>query len=328
MFQNRGWDVLIISTTYLRILKWGFNMRREKLETAKHCECGCGELPKPGNRFVHGHNGKFASFSEVTINKALQTKKERKAKRRSIGQPCECGCGKWTSPYRRFISGHNMKGKTKENHSGLASKSEKIKGRTKETHPYLTAMAWRKGRTKNDDAGIASQARKMTGRTKENHPGRAIASQKLVGRTKENDSGRASQAEKMTGRTKENHPGIAAQAEKMYGSGNSMYGKCGPLSPSWQGGITNEPYCQVWGDKEYKEDIKARDNYQCQNPDCWKNEFKDLLVIHHINYNKKDCIPSNLITLCRSCNMRANFNRDFWQNFYSCIVETKQVVNL
>lgn len=306
-------------------------MKREKLETAEHCECGCGELPKSGNRFVHGHNGRFVSLSEASINKGLRTKMERKAKRRSIGQPCECGCGGWTSPYRRFISGHNIKGKTKENYPGLASKSEKIKGRTKETHPYLSAMAWRKGRTKNDNAGIAAQSEKITGRTKENHPGRAITARKLTGRTKKTDPGRAAQAEKMRGRTKKNHPGIAAQAEKIRGSGNFMYGKRGPLSPAWQGGITNEPYCQVWGDKEYKEDIKARDKHECQNPDCWENEFKVLLVVHHVNYNKKDCGPFNLITLCRSCNTRANFNRHFWRNFYSCLMASKQmsaVVNL
>ena len=38
---------------------------------------------------------------------------------------------------------------------------------------------------------------------------------------------------------------------------------------------------------------------------------------YHINYNKKDCRPKNLITLCRSCNARANFNMFIWQFFYN-----------
>jgi hypothetical protein len=82
----------------------------------------------------------------------------------------------------------------------------------------------------------------------------------------------------------------------------------------WKGGISCEPYCSVWKDKEYKEDIKARDNYKCQNPDCWKTSEK--LVIHHIDYDKKNCKPGNLITLCNSCNVRSNFNRERWQKLY------------
>lgn len=85
--------------------------------------------------------------------------------------------------------------------------------------------------------------------------------------------------------------------------------------PQWKGGISCEPYCDAWADKEYKESIKARDNYECQNPDCWKTNF--VLTIHHIDYDKKNCGPDNLITLCRSCNARANFNRKYHKQLYS-----------
>jgi len=92
-------------------------------------------------------------------------------------------------------------------------------------------------------------------------------------------------------------------------------GKCGPDSNNWQGGISFEPYCHIWGDKEYKESIKMRDNYKCQNDDCWRTAKR--LSIHHIDYEKKNCHPENLITLCISCNSRANKNRDFWQKYYT-----------
>ena len=115
------------------------------------------------------------------------------------------------------------------------------------------------------------------------------------------------------------------------GKNNGFYGKkhteetkkkiakhfIGPKSNFWKGGIANEPYCPIWGDKKYKENIKARDNYKCQNPDCWGNS--DTLNIHHIDYNKKNCTPDNLITLCVSCNARANINRDYWKNIYQRI---------
>lgn len=91
--------------------------------------------------------------------------------------------------------------------------------------------------------------------------------------------------------------------------------RSGSSHPNWEGGISCEPYCDVWADKEYKESIKERDNHQCQNPDCWETMQRDLTA-HHIDYNKKNCGPENLITLCRSCNSRANYSRDYWQKLY------------
>lgn len=85
--------------------------------------------------------------------------------------------------------------------------------------------------------------------------------------------------------------------------------------PSWKGGIAYEPYCNVWGDEEFKKDIKKRDDYKCQNSDCWGKT--DRLCVHHIDYDKKNCHPNNLLTLCLSCNARANFNRKFWESKFA-----------
>ena len=41
-----------------------------------------------------------------------------------------------------------------------------------------------------------------------------------------------------------------------------------------------------------------------------------VLHIHHIDYNKNNCSHINLITLCSSCNTRANYNKSYWKNFY------------
>ena len=96
----------------------------------------------------------------------------------------------------------------------------------------------------------------------------------------------------------------------------------GPNSPTWKGGISCEPYCDAWADKEYKEDIKARDNYECQNPDCWKTGA--VLCLHHVDYDKKNCAPTNLISICKSCNARANFNREWYTRFYRKILIKKE----
>ena len=90
---------------------------------------------------------------------------------------------------------------------------------------------------------------------------------------------------------------------------------------NWQGGISCDPYCDVWTDREYKESILERDDHTCQNPDCW--ETSKRIMLHHINYNKKDCHPNNLIAVCGSCNIRANFNRKYWQKLYQGIIKEK-----
>jgi hypothetical protein len=92
----------------------------------------------------------------------------------------------------------------------------------------------------------------------------------------------------------------------------------GPGNPGWKGGISCEPYCEVWLDRDFKESIRIRDNYECQNPFC--NGKSTNLCIHHIDYNKKNCHPSNIITICRSCNAIANFNREWHTSFYKEIM--------
>ena len=87
----------------------------------------------------------------------------------------------------------------------------------------------------------------------------------------------------------------------------------GENNPSWKGGICNEPYC-IEFTPDFKDVVKSRDGHRCQNPDC--NGTSATLTVHHINYIKKDCELSNLICLCVSCNSRANFDREKWQQFY------------
>jgi len=89
--------------------------------------------------------------------------------------------------------------------------------------------------------------------------------------------------------------------------------------PNWQGGISYEPYCPIWKDKEYKHDIRERDGNRCLNPYCDSKKSNDL-VIHHIDYNKKNCGPNNLITVCRSCNFKANIDREWHTAWYNAII--------
>ena len=49
-------------------------------------------------------------------------------------------------------------------------------------------------------------------------------------------------------------------------------------------------------------------------------EFIKKLDCHHIDYNKKNCSLNNLITLCRSCHMKTNTNRNYWINYFNSLL--------
>jgi len=76
----------------------------------------------------------------------------------------------------------------------------------------------------------------------------------------------------------------------------------------------------------YKEYIKYRDGYRCLNPVCNYLINPSNLVVHHINYNKKDCNPLNLITICNSCNTTANYNRTWHKAWYQAIVLRRYIL--
>lgn len=102
----------------------------------------------------------------------------------------------------------------------------------------------------------------------------------------------------------------------------SLFGRfCGENSPSWKGGLTAEPYCIVWIDPEYKNYIFERDGYRCLSPSCVHKSCR--LGRHHIDYNKKNCNKTNLITLCTSCNSKANFDREWHTGWYRAILSKR-----
>lgn len=91
---------------------------------------------------------------------------------------------------------------------------------------------------------------------------------------------------------------------------------------NWKGGISFEPYCNKFNDK-LKETIRNRDDRTCQLCGCDESEYKHS--VHHIHYDKENCEP-DLITLCRACNAKVNFNRDYWEGFFMNILKEKGFV--
>jgi GT2 family glycosyltransferase len=84
-------------------------------------------------------------------------------------------------------------------------------------------------------------------------------------------------------------------------------------NPNWRGGTAREGYDYIFNDK-LKGKIRERDNHSCQI--CGIKESYKNHDIHHIDYNKKNSIPLNLITLCESCHAKTNFNRESWKEFF------------
>jgi len=96
------------------------------------------------------------------------------------------------------------------------------------------------------------------------------------------------------------------------GKKSSMYGRTADKCPAWRGGISKLPYAFSFT-PELKELVKKRDGYMCQFPDCGTD--KDLAV-HHIDYQKMNNDPKNLITLCKCHNSKVNFDREHWTNYF------------
>ena len=97
-----------------------------------------------------------------------------------------------------------------------------------------------------------------------------------------------------------------AHAERMRGKGN----------PNYIDGRGNEPYTLEFN-KQLKAIIRRRDGYKCQKCGCPEIENNRRLDIHHIDYRKDNCIPTNLISLCFKCNIAVNYNRPHWTEYFT-----------
>ena len=84
-------------------------------------------------------------------------------------------------------------------------------------------------------------------------------------------------------------------------------GLMGEKHPLWNGGSSKLPYHFTFT-KRLKQQIKERDEFRCLL--C---QISEDLVIHHINYDKMNCNPTNLVTVCRSHNSIVNSKRKFWE---------------
>ena len=93
----------------------------------------------------------------------------------------------------------------------------------------------------------------------------------------------------------------------------------GSKHPNWLGGKSFEPYGLEFNN-DLREVIRNRDRRKCFICEKTELESGEKLHCHHIDYNKNNNNPNNLISLCRSCHMRTNYNREYWIDYFKEII--------
>lgn len=114
----------------------------------------------------------------------------------------------------------------------------------------------------------------------------------------------------------------------------------GVNSPHWKGGLSlrrTQSTLQAYGpefSEALRRAIRQRDNHQCQV--CYASECETKtgmwriwrFQVHHIDYNKRNNDPENLITLCHKCHLRTNYRRSFWTTYFQKRQSSRKVALL
>lgn len=105
------------------------------------------------------------------------------------------------------------------------------------------------------------------------------------------------------------HPVSPETCAKMSEKGN----------PQWLGGISRLPYAWTFN-AELKEEVRRRDDYKCQLCGAPQAECKRPLSVHHIDYDKENSDPANLVALCASCHGKTNKSRAHWKGLFRAMM--------
>ena len=101
----------------------------------------------------------------------------------------------------------------------------------------------------------------------------------------------------------------------------------GKNNPAWIGGKDKEKY--VGFDREIRRRIQYRDKFTCQVCGAKMRTFgqkTDKLEIHHLDYNKENTVPKNLVALCKTCHIRTNFDREKWIEFFHQLFKKRGLI--
>lgn len=103
-----------------------------------------------------------------------------------------------------------------------------------------------------------------------------------------------------------------------YWTGKRRQDMIGKNNFNWNGGSSFIGYSVDWT-ISLKRSIRERDKYLCKV--CGEPQGDTAHDVHHIDYDKTNCDPKNLITLCHRCHMKTNVRRDYWKKYFKIIIE-------
>jgi len=265
---------------------------------------------------------------------------------------CQCGCGnKVNSKTAKFLPGHNGRGRkrseaekkrisetmkkimTNEMKAAL-SKAGKGRKHTEESKLIMSEKAKERERIKKEKGFIVSQETRL--KISKASKGRKHTEES---KQKMRDAKRGNvlislEQQKQTSQTLKKYfkthvnpfKGRKHTEKSKQKMSDRLKGKYnGGKASNWQGGIDSFPYAIGWAGW-YIEKIRERDSHKCQNPKC-KNPHK-LLDIHHVDYDKQNHDPNNLITLCKKCHGRTQKNREHWIAYYQQIIKNKNITKI
>lgn len=102
--------------------------------------------------------------------------------------------------------------------------------------------------------------------------------------------------------------------------------KRGKNAYRWEGGLSFEPYCILFN-KEFKNRVRSYFGNKCVICGKTKEEnHNKAMCIHHVNYDKETCCNDSerlFVPLCNSCHSKTNANRDYWQDYFTKMINEK-----
>jgi 5-methylcytosine-specific restriction endonuclease McrA len=86
------------------------------------------------------------------------------------------------------------------------------------------------------------------------------------------------------------------------------------------------PYGVEWTSR-LRRRIRRRDGLVCVLCGRSEEELGRKLCVHHIDYDKKNGDPENLLSLCVSCHIKTNYNREYWVQLFQEMMLDASVVD-
>lgn len=273
------------------------------------CACGCGTLIPPITKagvpasHVAGHHR--PGLGKAPWNKGTRSgpaPRERiEAKRRAGPQiPCGCGCGTLipattaAGQAARYAPHHQPRNPVSLFKPGHPSWN---KGQ-----PHPAASEKQRGRPKTDEQraklSAAVQARLAANGGRWHVKGYAMDPAKRAALS-------ASNSARLKGKP---NPKASAALRGRSLAPETIVKISGPNNHGWQGGVAVLPYGPEFT-RRFKRLIRDRDGHRCRRCGKTREQEGRTLHVHHVDHVKTNNDPTNLLTVCNSCNVWLSHHR-------------------